>query len=117
MNRIQKSIASPSAAIIFFFPRIFDANNELPQRRKERLPSKMQKKKTSGKLGKTHAHFHIGIALHHLLDSSQRQWRMTVVGYIVFCSIDLPLPEGQQEVVQRLSGLNVWSRHFSHTQS
>src|ERR1700722_8394163 len=116
MNRIQKSIASPSAAIIFFFPRIFDANNELPQRRKERLPSKMQKK-TSGKLGKTHAHFHIGIALHHLLDSSQRQWRMTVVGYIVFCSIDLPLPEGQQEVVQRLSGLNVWSRHFSHTQS
>lgn len=48
-------------------------------------------------------HLYVGVALHNLLYSGQREGRVTVVGSLLLCSIDLSLPEGVEELVKGLS--------------
>jgi hypothetical protein len=46
---------------------------------------------------------YVGVALHNLLYPGQRQGWVTIVGSLLLCSIDLPLPEGVEELVKGLS--------------
>ena len=55
-------------------------------------------------------YFDIRVALHDLLDTSEWQGWMAVVGSLLLCSINLPLPERAQEVIERLSRLDEWLR-------
>ncbi len=48
-------------------------------------------------------HLYVWVALHNLLYPGQRQGRVTIVGSLLLCSIDLPLPEGVEELVKGLS--------------
>lgn len=48
-------------------------------------------------------HLYVGVALHNLLYPGQRQGRVTIVGSLLLCSIDLSLPEGVEELVKGLS--------------
>ena len=52
------------------------------------------------------AYFDIRVALHDLLDTREWQGWMAVVGSLLLCSINLPLPERAQEVIERLSRLD-----------
>ena len=46
---------------------------------------------------------YVGVALHNLLYPGQRQGRVTIVGSLLLCSINLSLPEGVEELVKGLS--------------
>lgn len=48
-------------------------------------------------------HLYIGVTLHNLLYPCQREWRVSIVGSLLLCSIDLSLPEGVEELVEGLS--------------
>lgn len=52
------------------------------------------------------AHFHLRVVLHDLLDTSERQRRVSVVGNLFLGRIDLTLPERGQEVLQLVAGLD-----------
>jgi hypothetical protein len=48
-------------------------------------------------------HLYVGVALHNLLYPGQRKGRVTIVGSLLLCRIDLSLPEGVEELVKGLS--------------
>ena len=56
------------------------------------------------------AYFDIWVALHDLLDTREWQGWMAVVGSLLLCGIDLPLPERAQEVIEWFTGLHKWLR-------
>jgi hypothetical protein len=61
--------------------------------------STMNGKKEEGK----EEDLYVWVALHNLLYSGQRQGRVTIVGSLLLCCIDLSLPEGVEELVKGLS--------------
>jgi len=46
---------------------------------------------------------YVWVALHNLLYPGQREGRVTIVGSLLLCCIDLSLPEGVEELVKGLS--------------